>query len=82
MYYEKDPLTLFRPNVADVLHLATPDIKGVQDVPRISRSGMGENVLVGTLFSAQPSNTVVPYPDQDRPVEQHKEVSVPDNQCQ
>lgn len=76
------PPTLFRSNVADELHLATPEIKGVQDGVRVSRGGLGEDVLEGALLSTQTSNAVVPYPDQDRPVEQHEEVAVPDNQCQ
>lgn len=74
--------TFFRSNVADELHFAAPDIKGVQDTVRVSGGGMSEDVLKGTLLSAQTSNAVLPYPDEDCPIEQHKEVTVPDNQRQ
>lgn len=76
------PFTLFRPNVADELHLAAPGVEGVQDAVRVSRGGMSENILEGTLLSSQASHAVLPYPDQDGPVEQRKVVTVPDDQCQ
>ena len=77
-----DLLTLFRPNGADELHLAAPDIEGFQDAVGVSGGGVSENVLVGTLLSTQAGNTVPPDPDQDRPIEQHKVEAAPDEHCQ
>lgn len=81
-YFKTFFTTFFRPNVADELHLAAPEIKCIQDAVRISRSGVGEDVLEGALLPAQTRCTVLPYPDQSRPIEQHEEVSVPDQQRQ
>lgn len=75
-------LTFFRPNIADELHLAAPDIKGVQHAVRVSRRGVREDILVSALLSTQTGNKVLPYSDQNCSIEQYKVVAVLDNQCQ
>lgn len=74
--------TFFRANVADELHLAAPVIECIQDAVGVPGGGISQNVLECTLLSAQTSYTVLPYPNQDGPIEQHKEVAVLDYQRQ
>lgn len=62
--------------VAAELHLAAPEVKGFQDAFWVAGGGVGQNILEGPLFPAQPSNTVISHPHQHRPVEQHKVVVV------
>lgn len=65
-------LTFFRPYITYELNLAAPDVKGIQNAVRITGDGMRENILVGTLLSTQATGQVLPYSDQNRPIEQHK----------